>query len=376
MTNTLNIQVDASKSEIKLGEGVQVPKCVTPLGDKLYFVDIGGKALHELDPATGVDRILEHPNIAAGQEKEFTTALGVNGDGSLMVATQSGIYYVKPDAKGGVPEWQLAAEFKGDLALGDNERVNNGVMVPCRSGPDGESSSTQFFIGTCAINPSDVKAGEKRPGRLMVLDNKLQLSVVKDDFMTVNALSGQDTPEGIVMTLADSGNGASLLKTAKYSPFAKDLGTTETTLVDFKNGQATAPNGRPDGTSPVIYQGKNCVAVAAIDSNEVRVYPVGEGEQKSDIPIAKFTLPADVKKPTMPTFATEDGKTVCYITAFDASSSTNIGKIYKLTEETNPELADFKPINNIGTYPSIEAVKSAAERVNSAAGSAMRAAKL
>ncbi len=398
--NTDIVVTDRDRLEIL--SSVKVPKSVTPLGGKLYFVDIGGKALHEYDPATATDRVMARPGAG---KAEFTTALGANEDGSLMVATESGVYYVKPGAGEGVQQnqvrcrgedyqkefpndaWQLAAK----LEMGENERPNNGVMIPCSDG------KTRFFLGTCAVDPDlaekHASQGRRLPGRLMVLEEKngqMETRELMGSLMTVNALSGQDIsinppdaapddqlPPNIVLTYADSWKDASVLKTGHYSPTLGKIMETDI-LVDFKHKNpgnpeelAIANNGRPDGTSPVLYRGQPAVAVAAIDVNEIRIYPVGQGEQEANQPMAKILLPEHIKKPTMVTFAEEDGKTVAYVTAFEITRQGNAGKIYRLAGD---EVQVFKPINHVGSYAGLDAARSAEQFVSAAASVMERSA--
>lgn len=340
----------------------EVPKCVlkNPTNNKLYYVDIRAGGVFEYDPKAGGE-----PRFINNGSNEFTTALGINEDGSLIVARQSGVYFLKPGNNGAEDKWLKVCDIPG---VGEDSRPNNGAMVECADG------KTRFFLGTANIRGDDTTPRNA----LFVLDQKAgggyELTPISKDFICVNAVSGRtvkDEAKGgsyTELTFADSNAGKSLLHTANYLPNARRLNFFEG-LVDFKDpAEGKAIGGRPDGTSPVIYKGRPCVAVAAIDSNEIRIYPVDAKHlNKDEGMLAKITLPEGVVMPTMPTFTTnEDGKTELFVTTLyrNAAGHPDIaderaGKIY---HTTLPE--DFKAVEYRGSYPDFATMEKAAELVS------------
>lgn len=378
MVETLNIQVQATDVLHDARHGV--PKCVTAISrtGKLYYVDIRPPAdpmqggVFEYDPRNG--KLKNFPCLDANGKPEFTTAIGLNDDGSLIVARQSGIYYLNPNLPDGEDPWRFACKIPG---VSDSVRPNNGVMIAC------SDQKTRLFLGTASLKP-DANGVVDKSGKLFVLDNsrgRLSLQEVKGadgesyGFNTVNALSGQVLADGAThITFADSHKTDAVLQTAIFRPHSGRLEDVKT-LIDFKAGGKEAANGRPDGTSPVLFKGRRCVAIAAIDTNEIRVHALDNNDL-----VAKITLPESVKKPTMATFAQKGSETVCYVSTLapaDANGALTApdspgGKIFKVS---SPELSEnFKAINYEGSYPSFKALKSAERHVSPASGGAVQGA--
>lgn len=350
------LTIDATNAKTLEGAQHAVPKEVIPNhpNGKLYYVEINAHNgtpnaaegfVVEYDPKTKTTRHIEAPD----GKNEQVTALGLNHDGSLLVARQSGIYYLSPGGNG-ADEWRKVC----DITLEENERTNNGAMIECHDG------KTRFFLGTGAIKPSaDAKAG-----KLYVLEadngGKFALRKLKDGMVMTNAVSGQLLNEGTTrVTFADSFAEHAVLNKADFMPSNSQL-VSVTPLKDFKNGEAKAI-GRPDGTAAFRYQGTPAIAVAAIDKPEIQLLDADTGKQ-----FGVINLPKDAHMPTMPTFyKDETGHTKAYVTTLRKNPETDAagGKIYTI------DLPDgFEPLNYQGSYLPLSALKSRDSFVSPKAG--------
>ncbi len=350
------------------GHHLGTPSCVIPLNGKHYYLERTGayeNRLHGLGYATtpglwkydpdekGLQDFIRSPRVEIG--KNYTSALGVNHDGSLIVARMDGIHYFDPNTK----EYTKVCDIPGvsDLPKYTLPTIcpNNGVMIKCHD------DKTRFFLGTCNL------VGDVEQNSLWVLENNngtFSLEKVKgtDNLISANGITGYSEGGKTHITYSDTNAGKAVLYSAEYMPTSKSLSNIAT-LVDFKNGGNRALGGCPSAASPLTYNGQRCVAVAVDGTNKIRIYPAtGENLDVFKM-IAEIALPVKAR-PTMPTFYKEGNTTVAYIptTARDEDDRDG-GYIYKANM---PE--GFEPVNHVGTYPKLEEVKAAQRFANQKSG--------
>lgn len=218
----------------------------------LYWIDIDGRAIHRLDPSTGVDEQRALPGRPG--------SLALTGQtGTLLVATEHEIVWFDW-ASGSVTPW-LELE-----PAGAGIRMNDG-----RTDPAG-----RFIVGTMF---EDTKAG-KTVGSLHRIDASGEHEVLRTGVGTANGL-GFD-PDRNRMYFADT-------PTLSVICWHYDLDTGERTderqFFDYET-----VDGKPDGA---CVDSDGCYWSASVYGWAVtRITPDGTVDRRIELPVAKPSMPA------------------------------------------------------------------------------------
>jgi L-arabinonolactonase len=259
--------------ECVVGAGAQLGEC--PLwsssDQRLYWVDIDGRAIHRYDPATG------HDEQRAVPAKPGSIAL--TGDsGRLLVAAGLGLAFFEFEAN----TWE---EWIGLEPEDTGNRLNDGRC-------DGAG---RFWVGTM-FDPSS--AG-RSTGNLHRIGPDGSAAIVRSGIGVPNGLAF--SPEGRTMYWADTPR-----ETVWAYDYDSDTGeaTNERVFLDFH-----PLAGKPDGA---CVDEDGCYWVACVYGWAVmRVTPDGRIDRLIEVP---------VEKPTMPAFGGRDRSTL-FVTSMGRPSS-------------------------------------------------------
>jgi sugar lactone lactonase YvrE len=371
VTNNLDIwSFEIASDDLWHQQKHEVPKQVTynPMDGKTYYIDIRAQRLYQIDS----------DNINHWSFNYPITSVAVNQDGSLILAIGDYICYWRED-----PETHRSDILKiAKIPCMDTGKIrpNNGNIIPIQIGHE---IRNMYFLGTAALAPAKLEEGET-PSALHYLDPKtLKLVTIAEGLITCNSVAGIPWhPEGSheiasttnTVTFSDSDKSVAELHIARFYPNQPDpMKKLEYyNKIDFKGS-----GGRPDGASVVevldaeTNNWEMCLAVAAIDSNEIRFIGIHSGKL-----LAVGTLPPQVVMPTMPTFFQQED-TLGMITTTLEPVDKNIegaGNIYyselPLDKFRQPELA-----RGLASYPSWDRAKAMLEKVNPAVGQGLGTGK-
>lgn len=328
-------EVNVEGTDIWRDQKHGIPKQVIMANQRYYYIDIREGKLFQASTL--------HPELnkewPLGDKDNFVTSVTANTDGTLFVVTQNGLLRVAPPRNpNGEPEIYKVCDIPG---LSEDVRVNNANMV------DGK-----LFIGTALKDPNGYaqkhgfkNVGEmpkdQRPAKLFVFDGKeLAMKEVASGFGVVNAIASAGTGSGN-LTYGDSAPGVEHLYMAHYDDAKGMTVTKEKSFLDRA--------GRPDGANPVQVKlpgasdFQNCIAVAAIDSNEVRILNT-ELQQ-----VGTIKLPPEIVKPTMASFRNVGNGVEMFVTTLEpeaGKTSGDAGKIFSVTLDSNM----FHAVNPVGKY--------------------------
>ena len=220
--------------------------------DRLYWVDIDGRAVHRFDPATGIDEAVDVPG------RPGSLALTVTA-GQLLVAMEGRLGFLSFDDG----SWRDWVQLEPD---GNGNRLNDGRCDP----------AGRFWVGSMF----DPAATKRATGSLYRVDPDGTASVVRSEIGVPNATAF--SPDGRTMYFADTH------RDVVWS-YAYDLDTGEATdervFLDF-----TDLPGHPDGAC-VDEDGGFWVA-CVFGSAVLRVTPDGGIDRRIDVPVLKPTMPA------------------------------------------------------------------------------------
>jgi L-arabinonolactonase len=242
-----------------------VARCVVParaqLGEcpiwsaadqRLYWIDIDGRAVHRYDPATGTDETIPAPGRP----------------GSLALTRQPGRLLVAIEGRLSILDWTNAA-WRDWLALepeGVGNRLNDG-----RCDPVG-----RFWVGSMFAPPTEGRS----TGLLHRIDPDRTTTVTRTGIGVPNGLAF--SPDGRTMYFADTHR-----DTVWSYDYDVETGeaTDERVFLDF----AVLP-GRPDGAC-VDEDGGYWIA-CVYGSAVLRATPDGAIDRRIDLPVTKPTMPA------------------------------------------------------------------------------------
>jgi L-arabinonolactonase len=217
-------------------------------GQRLYWVDIKGRLIHQFDPSTGIDKHWSTPEIIG--------SLAVRAKGGLVVALRSGFYFYDLEL-GQATVAAIPAHHP------EQNRFNDGKTD--RQG--------RFWSGSMDDN-------EKEPtGGLFRLDSKLRCEQLVDGIVVSNSLCW--SPDGRTMYFADSPR-----RTVWAWDFEPETGTigNRRPLIQF-----SAKHGVPDGAT---VDAEGCIWLAHWDGWRVTRYdPKGRVRQEIKFPVQRPTCP-------------------------------------------------------------------------------------
>jgi L-arabinonolactonase len=243
----------------------------SPTEERLYWVDIDGRAIHRFDPATGTDEVHEAPGRP--------TALARTGQaGRLLVAIDQRLAFFDRST-GAWHDW-IAVETEDN-----GNRLNDG-----RCDPVG-----RFWVGSMF----DPVAAGRSTGALYRISGDGAAVTVRTGVGIANGLAF--APGGRTMYFADTPR-----RTVWAFDYDADTGeaTNERVFLDF----AELP-GKPDGA---CIDADGCYWIACVYGWAVaRITPGGKIDRM-------ITLP--VEKPTMPAFGGTDLSTM-FITSIGGGAS-------------------------------------------------------
>jgi sugar lactone lactonase YvrE len=220
--------------------------------DRLYWVDIDGRAVHRFDPATGIDEAVDVPGRPGSLAFTATT-------GELLVAIEGRLAFLSFDDAA----WRDWVELEPDA---NGNRLNDG-----RSDRAG-----RFWVGTM----HDPAAANEATGSLYRVEPDGTAAVMRTEVGVPNATAF--SPDGRTMYFADTHRDV-------VWAFDYDVDTgepsNERVLLDF----ADLP-GRPDGAC-VDEEGGYWIA-CVYGSAVLRITPDGAVDQRIAVPVAKPTMPA------------------------------------------------------------------------------------
>jgi sugar lactone lactonase YvrE len=262
-----------------------------PYDKNYYFVDIEYGDVHQYNPQTGVDKKWH-------LDKGMVGGLVVNGDGSLIVNAEEGLFAFNPadEALAKISDIQTARPGKHKM------RPNDMNVIPLADG------SSRVLIGCIPVDRTKVAADEK-PSVTYVLDPKsLALKAIWDNHVTSNALCGYtENGENVVFYAETDKNHNPRMWRANYNA-ATDVLENEVLFLDRDGFQG----GRPDGAHIIEVNGRKLVAVANLDTHRVVGYDVHTSEpvMSVDAPVTpdeELTLTHSVFGPDA------NGHTICLI---------------------------------------------------------------
>jgi sugar lactone lactonase YvrE len=244
--------------EAMLGEGPRWDAA----GRRLLAVDIEGRVLHRLDPATGEDRPLE-------LDERIGVATPVEGGGLLLALERRLALFDEATER---------LRTVAELPHGEGVRTNDGACDP----------AGRFFVGTMAL--------DERPGggALYRYSTSTGLALVLDDVTISNGLGW--SPDGRRMYYVDS-------PTRRVDVFEFDPGTGRLGGRDPFARIAEA-DGIPDG---LAVDDEGGVWVALYGGGAVRRFaPDGELDRVLEVPATNVTACC---------FGGEDGRSLFVTTA-------------------------------------------------------------
>ena len=220
--------------------------------DRLYWVDIDGRAVHRFDPATGRDESVDV------QGRPGSLAL-TREAGQLLVAMEGRLGFLTFDDG----SWRDWVELEQD---GNGNRLNDGRCDP----------AGRFWVGTMF----DPAATKQATGSLYRVEPDGTKAVLRTEIGVPNATAF--SPDGRTMYFADTH------RDVVWS-YAYDADTGEATdervFLDF-----TDLPGHPDGAC-VDEDGGFWIA-CVFGSAVLRAAPDGRIDQRIDVPVLKPTMPA------------------------------------------------------------------------------------
>jgi sugar lactone lactonase YvrE len=220
--------------------------------DRLYWVDIDGRAVHRFDPATGIDEV----RTTAGRPGSIALT---HTPGTLLLAMEGRLGSFAFDDG----TWRDWVQLEPD---GNGNRLNDGRCDP----------AGRFWVGTM----HDPAAANEATGSLYRVEPDGTTSVVRSEIGVPNATAF--SPDGRTMYFAD---------THRDVVWAYDYDletgrqTNERVFLDF----AELP-GRPDGAC-VDEDGGYWIA-CVYGSAVLRMTPGGAVDQRVTLPVLKPTMPA------------------------------------------------------------------------------------
>lgn len=215
---------------------------------RVYWVDIAGKAMHRTDPATGQDEVWLHEDMAG--------CIALRESGGILAAMQLGFYRFDPtDAS-----WTHLHDPEPDMP---GNRFNDGAC----------DTAGRFWAGTMRID-----GGNPGPdGALYRLDPDGTCTRMQTGYWTVNGLAF--SPDGRTMYVSDSNPQVRTIWVYDYDP-QTGLPSNKRLFFDT-HGRP----GRPDGGA---MDSDGCYWMAGVSGWElVRFTPKGKVDRVIEMPVEK-----------------------------------------------------------------------------------------
>lgn len=232
---------------LQVGEGA----CWEPSTATLLVADIWGRAVHRMDPATGVN-----DEMGTG---EMACAVVRGRDGRAIVALERSLHVLAP---GGTSLAPLTGS-----PVGPTERFNDATVDP----------AGRLIIGTMRLS----EHGAAPVGQLLSHDGSAW-RVLLDGFWTLNGLAL--SPDGQTLYLSDSHPSVARVWRAPYDAASGDIGELEV-FADF-----TGLAGRPDGAAMAA---DGTYWIAGVGGGRLHAFaPDGRHARAVELPCENPTRPA------------------------------------------------------------------------------------